>query len=548
VKKRSKSVAKTTPSEVNTEYDSNALNQYTRTEADMNVPAISNRTYDADGNMSEAYILGDMNCDGVVSSSDQTAYNLARSNPSQYASTYPTCDILNGDVNGDGVLNKDDDDLFAALLSGGNAAMYQVYTWDAENRLSKVEPGGTPQSGQYKAEYKYDWQGRRIEKQVWSYSNGWTQTEHWKLMYADWLPLLELDGLDSDSVERQYTWGLDLSGQMGNTVGQASSLSAGLSNLPRALTAAGGIAGLLSVHDDALSVSYVYFADVQGNIGQIVDLGAASASASMMAKYQYDAYGNRSVISSTYTQPFGFATKFYDSESGFITSDRGAYAPGLGRGISRGFASSETHRLTRPGTGLPIGVSSPAVPGSGSVEGGTSAGTMLSGGSGCGSGTGASAPPAPDPYGCEAAMMAQLGQFAASSWLAVKLHSTPCWWVNVSAGFTGATVSFEDMQLLGCLGLTAGAVTDRITAGLRAYFPRRFEGTFDCPPNQCCGSGQVQSFYSEITPIGCQECTTWFGRRVRCSDPSARCRITVSGTLWMMRATWHAPCVPCVKQ
>ena len=91
--------------------------------------------------------------------------------------------------------------------------MYLVYTWDAENRLIKVEPGGTPQIGQYKAEYKYDWQGRRIEKQVWSYSNGWTQTEHWKFMYADWLLLLELNGLDSDSVKRQYTWGLDLSGQ-----------------------------------------------------------------------------------------------------------------------------------------------------------------------------------------------------------------------------------------------------------------------------------------------------------------------------------------------
>ena len=57
---------------------------------------------------------------------------------------------------------------------------------------------------------------------------------------------------------------------------------------------------------------------MQGNIGQVVDLAAASASASMMAKYQYDAYGNRSVISSTYTQPFGFSTKPYDAESGFV--------------------------------------------------------------------------------------------------------------------------------------------------------------------------------------------------------------------------------------
>jgi RHS repeat-associated protein len=325
-------LAKTTQSEVNTEYDSNQLNQYTRTETDTNAPAISHRTYDADGNMSEAYILGDMNCDGVVNGSDQPAYILARSDPRGYATQYPTCDILNGDVNGDSVLNASDDALFTALLAGGNSAMYVVYTWDAENRLTKVEPGGTPQNGQYKAEYKYDWQGGRIEKQVWSYSSRWTLTEHWKFMYADWLLLLELDGLDDDSLKRQYTWGLDLSGQVAPAP-RGRRLTDGA--IPSALTAAGGIGGLLSVHDDALSVSYVYFADVQGNIGQAVDLGAGSAATSMMAKYQYDAYGNRNVIASTYTQYFGFSTKPYDAESGFAYFGHRYYSPVLGRWISR---------------------------------------------------------------------------------------------------------------------------------------------------------------------------------------------------------------------
>jgi RHS repeat-associated protein len=276
------------------------------------------------------------NCDSDITLADKTAYDLARSDPEEYASQYPGCDILNGDVNGDDVLDEDDDDMFMALLSGGNSAMYVVYTWDAENRLIKVEPGGTPQDGQYKAEYKYDWQGRRVEKQVWNYSGGWTQTEDWKFMHADWLLLLELDGLDSDSVKRQYTWGLDLSGLMRNPVGQVS-------NLSPALTGAGGIGGLLSVHDNALSVSYVYFADVQGNTGQVVDLGAASASVSMMAKYQYDAYGNRTVTAATYTQPFGFSTKFYDSESGFAYFGRRHYMAQLGRLVNR----ADTHRAAR---------------------------------------------------------------------------------------------------------------------------------------------------------------------------------------------------------
>jgi RHS repeat-associated protein len=197
--------------------------------------------------------------------------------------------------------------------------------------LIKVEPGGTPQNGQYKAEYKYDWQGRRIEKQVWSYSGGWTATEDWKFMYSDWLLLLELDGLNSDSVKRQYTWGLDLSGVASGA--PAGRLTGG--GLPGVLTGAGGIGGLLSVHDSAGPVSYVYFADVQGNISQVVDVAAGSAGASMMAKYVYDAYGNRTWTAGTYTQPFGFSTKFYDGESGFVCFGYRYYSAVLGRWISR---------------------------------------------------------------------------------------------------------------------------------------------------------------------------------------------------------------------
>ncbi|MBP9025503.1 MAG: hypothetical protein KBH81_05055 [Phycisphaerae bacterium] len=326
-------VAKNTQSELKTDYLANALNQYTRTVAHANEPAVTRRTYDADGNMSDAYIVGDMNCDGDFTLEDKTAYNLARSDPAAYASQYPSCDILNGDLNGDGVLDAGDDDMFFALLASGNSAMYVVYTWDAENRLVGVAPGGTPQPGQYKAEYGYDWQGRRIEKQVSIYSGGWTETEHTRFMYADWLLLVELqDGGAGFQPVREYTWGLDLSGQVapaprGRRLGDGS--------IPAALTAAGGIGGLLSVHGSAGPVSYVYFADVQGNIGQIVDLAAASANASMAAKYEYDVYGNRNVIASTYAQPFGFSTKFYDHESGCAHFGHRAYSSLLGSWLSR---------------------------------------------------------------------------------------------------------------------------------------------------------------------------------------------------------------------
>jgi RHS repeat-associated protein len=186
---------------------------------------------------------------------------------------------------------------------------------------------------------------------------------------------------------RKYTWGLDLAGQAG----------AQSSALPEALEGAGGIldtaphrqgqvGGLLAVDDGALSVSYVYFADVQGNIGQVVDLAAGSASVSMMAKYEYDAYGNRTATAGTYSQPFGFSTKCYDAESGFVYLGHRYYSPVLGRWISRDLedrggyvdpycylSNDAVNRAAMPGVPLPAGGrpagAVPGTPPGGSVSG-----------------------------------------------------------------------------------------------------------------------------------------------------------------------------------
>ena len=56
---------------------------------DASVAAISNLTYDVDGNLDEAYVVGDMNCDGTVNPPDISAFSLAVSDPEDYESTYP---------------------------------------------------------------------------------------------------------------------------------------------------------------------------------------------------------------------------------------------------------------------------------------------------------------------------------------------------------------------------------------------------------------------------------------------------------------------------
>jgi hypothetical protein len=67
----------------------------------------------------ECEALGDLNCDGVVNFDDINPFVLGLSDPLEYETAYPNCDVLHGDCNGDGGVNFDDIDPFVALLSGG---------------------------------------------------------------------------------------------------------------------------------------------------------------------------------------------------------------------------------------------------------------------------------------------------------------------------------------------------------------------------------------------------------------------------------------------
>ena len=133
-------------------------------------------------------------------------------------------------------------------------------------------------------------------------------------MYQGWTLLMELDGLNDHAAVRKYTWGLDLSGT---------------------LSGAGGIGGLLGVHDSTVPEfgDYIYFADANGNVGQVVDW----ASGEIVARYEYDAYGDMLVADGSYalTNPFRFSTKYWDDESGLGYWGYRYYTPWLGRWMSR---------------------------------------------------------------------------------------------------------------------------------------------------------------------------------------------------------------------
>jgi hypothetical protein len=66
-----------------------------------------------------AFIVGDLNCDGVVGFSDINPFVMYLSNYEVWQTTYAGCPAANGDINGDGVYPSFADiNPFVALLTG----------------------------------------------------------------------------------------------------------------------------------------------------------------------------------------------------------------------------------------------------------------------------------------------------------------------------------------------------------------------------------------------------------------------------------------------
>jgi len=184
-----------------------------------------------------------------------------------------------------------------------------AYTWDAENRLVRVEEIEADTSGvmqgRKRVTYTYDFMGRRVrslyeQENILSFMGQpptppWLTDSDTRYVYEGWNVVLELDGENSNAVAKQYTWGLDLSG---------------------ALQGAGGVGGLLACKDHkgsgtADDVQYVYAYDANGNVMALTDSDLAGTPGVELARYDYDPYGN--VVASTGTEAgnnlYRFSTK-----------------------------------------------------------------------------------------------------------------------------------------------------------------------------------------------------------------------------------------------
>ena len=199
-----------------------------------------------------------------------------------------------------------------------------TYTWDGWNRLVTMTAnvaGTTPQA----LVFEYDWQGRRIRKQVWNTdpmgpSDSTAPDRDVTFLYDGWELLAELNSLSTPALQRSYLWGADLDGTLGG---------------------AGGVGGLVAVNDVAtLGSLSTHFPACDGN-GDVAALVNA-ANGNISGQYEYGAFADGSPEGTLRVSwPMGvtnhlrFSTKYQDDESGLVYYGERYYHPGTGRWLGR---------------------------------------------------------------------------------------------------------------------------------------------------------------------------------------------------------------------
>jgi RHS repeat-associated protein len=204
-----------------------------------------------------------------------------------------------------------------------------AYTWDAENRMTSatqkslpVAAGvSTPPPSRKKLTFAYDHRNRRIAKRVFEQRTEnsvliWKLVKDARFVHDGYQMIAELDhtfatgtGLEGSRVTRTFLWGPDVSGKM---------------------SGAGGVGGLLSTTYQG--VSYQVCSDANGNVTGLVPTSGPGAG-TLVARFDYDPFGNR--ITNTGPDvdlcPFGFSSKYTDTETGIVNYELRPYQAATGR-------------------------------------------------------------------------------------------------------------------------------------------------------------------------------------------------------------------------
>jgi RHS repeat-associated protein len=188
------------------------------------------------------------------------------------------------------------------------------YTWDAENRLINITSlSSAPSGSQLQLTFAYDYQGRRIQKAVytWSGSSWVISGSATNFAYDGWNCIGVLNS--SLGLVDAFVWGSDLSGSM---------------------QGAGGAGGLLeaSCCGEAATNCFAAF-DGNGNVSALVNV----ANGATLANYEYGPFGEviRATGPMAKLNPFRFSTKYEDDETDMLYYGYRYYNPSTGRWLSR---------------------------------------------------------------------------------------------------------------------------------------------------------------------------------------------------------------------
>ena len=194
------------------------------------------------------------------------------------------------------------------------------YTWDAENRLIKVESRpDTPSSSWRRIEWTYDALGRRIQQvtSIWT-NNAWFVVENLKFVSDPMLfgrHIVELNATNNTPV-RSYVWGLDLSGTE---------------------QGAGGVGGLLwvTLHTASGVAAGTHFAAYDGNANVVALVSATTGTET--ALYEYGPFGEPIRVSgpAASLNPFRFSTKRTENNTDLVLYEYRVYSSSTGRWLSR---------------------------------------------------------------------------------------------------------------------------------------------------------------------------------------------------------------------
>jgi len=206
------------------------------------------------------------------------------------------------------------------MLSSGNLS----YLWDAENRLRMAAPVSST-NGTERVLSRYDHRNRRVLKRVEILTGAeyvpppsppgnpgeWVEVRSTAFVWDNDRIAAEVISYTNGVVTTNaYFWGVDMSGTVDG---------------------AAGVGGLIRASLNGFDVLYCY--DAHGNVTELID----AYSGAVVAKYRYGVFGEtvRAEGPLAAANPWRFATRYHDDETGLVMFPRRPYSPELGRFLLR---------------------------------------------------------------------------------------------------------------------------------------------------------------------------------------------------------------------